>query len=58
MEIIKIFDMPDEAYNKNEPWGIQKIENVEFDGKDKLPEKLSTGNNSSKTSLIPSVINN
>ena len=42
MEIIKIFDMPDEAYNKNEPWGIQKIENVEFDGKDKLPENLKS----------------
>ena len=34
--------MPDEAYNKNEPWGIQKIENVEFDGKDKLPENLKS----------------
>ena len=42
MEIIKIFDMPDEAYNKNEPWGIQKIENIEFDGKDKLPENLKS----------------
>jgi hypothetical protein len=40
MEIIEIYRMPDEAYNKNEPWGIQNIENVEFDGKDKLPENL------------------
>ena len=42
MEIIKIFDMPDEAYYKDETWGIPKIENVEFDGKDKLPENLKS----------------
>ena len=42
MEIIRISDMPDVAYHKNEPWGIPKIENVEFDGKDKLPKNLKS----------------